>query len=127
MDNMYISQCKECKGICSTVDTVVVREPPEEDGPNTEIFCSMSCMENYYFPDHKEQDVEIANLKETLEARESTITSMGALDKQLVERISELKLMNVEKAAKIVDLMETCRLLREKLKSEETKRQEDEG
>ncbi|MFA5132805.1 MAG: hypothetical protein WC444_05790 [Candidatus Paceibacterota bacterium] len=51
--------CEACKGVFSSFDAIRVIEA---DGDEY-VFCCMSCVEDHYFPDHKEKDQEIARLK----------------------------------------------------------------
>jgi hypothetical protein len=112
----------------------------------------MTCIEKFFFPgstiDLKEKDQEIASCYENLKRvqddlrvscqeiaelkvrdgeRLELLIAKGEEINRLLKMIAELKEANVEKAAKIVDLIETCRLQRATIAQLQDKSKETEG
>lgn len=56
---------------------------------------------------------EVIELKWKIKEKDAALSGMKASNEKLSHEIAELKDANIEKAAKIIDLIETCRLLRE--------------
>jgi hypothetical protein len=76
-------RCDECGIGCCIEDMVIVYESPDDSPIRTEHnFCSMSCMENYFFPDHRttvtERDAALARLDAELKEKDREIAEKEA-------------------------------------------------